>query len=66
MKTLAITAIVMVAVVMGMSAVVPMIPQAEALPQQACDTIIEAVKRIRAENVPDELKELVAHCQAHA
>ncbi len=35
-KTLAITTIALVAVVMGMSAVAPMIPQAEAAPAGTC------------------------------
>jgi len=62
-KTIAITAIVLVAVVMGMSAVAPMIPQAEALPDRACDAVLEAVKRVRAENRPDALLELKEHCE---
>ncbi len=45
-KTLAITTIVLVAVVMGMSAVAPAIPQAEArpgpnLPSAACDALVQ-------------------------
>jgi len=44
-KTLAVTAITLVAVVMGFSAVAPMIPQAEAnpgpdLPEEACNALI--------------------------
>jgi len=61
-KTLAITAIVFVAVIMGMSAIAPMIQYADAhgraIPEKACDAL---------KNIPDptpELEKLIrAHCE---
>jgi len=49
-KTIAITAIVLVAVVMGMSAIVPMIQYAEArhggpdFPEEACNSLVVIAK----------------------
>jgi len=65
-KTIAITSIVLVAVVMGMSAVAPMIPQAEAIPTQACPGIIKATQQLAAAGkpIPPNLRALVTHCEA--
>ena len=56
-KTITITVIALVAVVMGMSAIAPMIPYAEAspgeLPQAACD----ALKSIP--NPPEAIQQLI-------
>ncbi len=66
-KIMIITVIALVAVVMGMSVVAPMIPQAEALPGQACDAIRDAADRIEAAGgtVPPKLQALVDHCAVH-
>ena len=65
-KFLAISAIVLVAVVMGMSAVAPMIPQAEAShggpdpPQALCDALERAFAT--SPTFPRGLESLVEHC----
>ena len=63
MRALAISAIVLVAVIMGMSAVVPMIPQAEAhtggdlLPRRMCDALSQIPPPI-----PPGIQHLLTHC----
>jgi len=66
-KTLTITAIVSVAVIMGMSAVVPMIPQAEATPIIACEGILKAAEAVEAagKTVEGQFAVLVEHCKIH-
>jgi len=66
-KTIAITAIVLVAVVMGLSTLAPAIPQAEAehggrTPSpEACEKLIILSFTIRGP-LPEQLQKLIAHC----
>jgi len=67
-KTMTITVIVLVAVIMGMSAVVPIIPEAYARhggpdpPQAMCDGLSEFLERSTFVNV--KLAKLLEHCSA--
>ena len=65
-KTLAVSAIVLVVVIMGMSAVAPMIPQAYAYhggpdpPQQLCDALNDRFGT--GVSIPTAIVALLEHC----
>jgi len=66
-KTLAISAIVLVAVIMGMSAVAPMIPEAYAEhggktpPPKACEKLLAVADKLA--EIPPRLFVLLLHCE---
>ena len=62
-----ISAIALVAIVMGLSAIAPVIPQAHAIPvnEKICAEIQGIIENIKAagQNVPPELLKLLSDCE---